>query len=589
MNQRENMEIDTALSTSGRRKWMKNAAVMIGSAAVPDLLRAQSKSGQAEGAAATAKDKSAAATRIVVASTFKAIVETSAGKVRGFTRNGIYAFKGMPYAATTEGKNRFMPPVKVEPWTGVRSSLALGPVCPQAYTSTFEGRRTGWSHDEEAFMFEWDDGIPSEDCLRINVWTPSINDNRKRPVMVWIHGGGFQSGSSNELRMYDGESLSRRGDVVVVSLNHRLGALGYLNLAEYGDKWIASANVGMLDLVAGLEWVRDNIGNFGGDPSKTMIFGQSGGGSKVGTLMAMPSAKGLFQRAAIQSGSGLRQATPEQSAQVAAAVIAELGLSRATIDRIQEFPNERIVQAGVLASQKLPATLGTSPIRGMGGLRWSPTVDGKILPRQPWDPDAPPYSTDVPFIVGTVLNEFANSVQAGDPSLDEMPMQEARKLVAAQYGDKADAILQVFAKAHPKATSYELYSRISGASSRQNAITQVERKAAQNAAPAYLYWFTWQTPILDGRPRAFHCAELPFCFYNTDRCAAMTGGGADAQALAAKISDAWIHFAREGDPNHSDIPRWPKFSASDCPTMIFDNVCEVRDNPDKAEREILKS
>src|SRR5690242_2242257 len=251
-------------------------------------------------AAKRTTDRSSSAA-IITASDRGSTTETTAGKVRGYVRNGIYTFKGIPYAQATSGKARFMPPQKPEPWAGVRSSMYYGQVCPQ-------GPRSGWAVDENAFMFEWDDGQPGEDCLRVNVWTPGINDNRKRTVMFWIHGGGYSAGSGQELKSYDGENLARRGDVVVVSVNHRLNSLGYLNLAEYGERWAASANVGMLDLVASLEWVRDNIGDFGGDRNSVTIFGQSGGGSKVGVLMAMPSAKGLFHKGIVESGSSLRQA-----------------------------------------------------------------------------------------------------------------------------------------------------------------------------------------------------------------------------------------------------------------------------------------
>ena len=550
---------------------MKNAATLAGGAAAANWL-------SLDGSATVQRSTQAPASRAVSASASKTIVETTAGKVRGFTHNGIHAFKGIPYARSTAGALRFMPPVKPQAWTGIRSSLALGPSSPQAFNCTSQGRRAGWNNDEEAFMFEWDDGRPSEDCLRVNVWTPAINDSRRRPVLVWIHGGGYSSGSSNELRMYDGDSLSRRGDVVVVSLNHRLGVLGYLNLLEYEERWACAGNAGMLDIVAALEWVRDNITSFGGDPKSVLIFGQSGGGGKVGTLMGMPEAKGLFQRASIQSGSNVRKPAQDRSPELAAAVLKELGLTKSTLDRIQELPYERIVEAGLLAQRRLnptPAAPGTG-----GGVNWAPVIDGKILPEHPWDPKASAFSSDVPLLVGTVLNEFANSVQAGDPSLDDMSIDEARKRLTAQRSDKADQLLDLFRRKYPKATPYELFSRISGMTARQNAVVQAERKAALGAAPAYLYWFQWQTPILDGRPRAFHCAELPFVFYNTDRCASMTGGGADARELAAKISDAWIAFARSGNPNHKGLPKWPAFNAAQCPTMIFDSACAVENGPD---------
>jgi para-nitrobenzyl esterase len=562
-----------------RRTWMKTAALLTGAAAAesvaPAGARAQAQNGRSTPAEA----------RIVKASAQTNIVETTAGKVRGFTANGIHAFKGIPYASSTAGKQRFMPPVKPTPWTGVRSALALGPSSPQAYNCTSIGRRAGWNNDEEAFMFDWDDGRPSEDCLRVNIWTPAVGTGR-RPVLVWIHGGGYSSGSSNELRMYDGESLSRRGNAVVVSLNHRLGVLGYLNLAGYGDRWASAGNAGMLDIVAALGWIKENIANFGGDPGSVLIFGQSGGGGKVGHLMGMPTAKGLFQRASIQSGStAVRRPARDRSGELAAAVLQELGLTGATIDKLQELPYERIVEAGVLAQRKMnptPAAPGTG-----GGVNWAPVIDGRILPEHPWDPKASPLSADVPVLVGTTLNEFANSIQAGDPSLDEMTLDEVKKRIAAQRGDRAEQILQSFQQKFPKATPYELFSRIGGMTGRQNAVLQAERKAAQGAAPAYLYWFQWQTPILDGRPRAYHCAELPFVFYNTDRCATMTGGGPDARELAARMADAWVAFARTGNPNHKGLPKWPEFTAAQCPTMVFDTTCIVANAPDAEHRRLL--
>ncbi len=556
-----------------RRNWIKTAAAIVGSSAASTVLPPTQN--LAEAAVAPRKP-------VVNASPRSLIVETTGGKIHGFARDGIIEYKGVPYAGDTSGKNRFMPPTKVTPWTGVRSSLALGPSSPQPYNCTLTGRRRGWDNDEEAFMFDWDDGRASEDCLRINVWTPSITDNAKRPVLVWIHGGGYQSGSSNELRMYDGESLSRRGDVVVVSLNHRLGVLGYLNLREYGEKWASAGNVGMLDIVAALQWVRDNVSNFGGDPSRVLIFGQSGGGGKVGTLMGMPSAKGLFHRAVIQSGSNVAAPARDRSGEVAAAVLAELGLNGSSLDRIQELPYVRIVEAGMEALRKVQAS--------GGGGGWGPVVDGKILPVHPWDPAGSALSASVPLMVGSVLNEFTNTIQRGNPKEDAMTLDELKSSLSMTYKDKSRQVLETFQKAHPKASPYELLSRITtGAGPRQNAVTQAARKAAQKAAPAYLYWFTWQTPILDGRPRAYHCAELPFVFYNTERCAAMTGGGPDALELGGKMADAWVAFARTGEPNHKGLPKWTPFAEALCPTMVFDNTCEVKNNPDTEERKVLRS
>ncbi|HEY2780512.1 MAG TPA: carboxylesterase/lipase family protein [Steroidobacteraceae bacterium] len=551
-----------------RRTLLKGAAAFacgaMGQGAISDVVAAPARPHGASSAPLVARDG-------------EAIVATRAGRVAGYVRNAIYTFKGIPYADDTAGANRFMPAATPKPWTGVRSSRQYGYVAPQ-------GPRSGWANDEEAFMFAWDDGVQSEDCLRVNVWTPGINDHKKRPVMLWLHGGGYTAGSGQELRSYDGENLARRGDVVVVSLNHRLNVFGYLDLSSYGDQYAASGNLGMLDIVAALEWVRDNIESFGGDSSSVTIFGQSGGGGKVSALMAMPAAKGLFHRAIVESGSLLR-GIPQQNAQKTADVIvAELGLTRDTLAQIHKLPYQQILNAALKALRDRPRPPGGIPNfrRISDSIGFAPVVDGKTLPTHPFDPQAPAISAGIPMIIGTTLNEFVTAIN--HPEYEAMSDEVLHSRVGEVYGEKAGAVIAAFRDRTPQAKPFDLWSRIASSGVRGSAIQQAKLKAMQGGAPAYLYWFTWQTPILSGRPRAFHCSEIAFVFDNTDRCETMTGGGAEARALAGKMCDAWIQFARTGNPNHAHLPRWPAYAAADQATMIFDKVSKVALNPDGEEQ-----
>jgi para-nitrobenzyl esterase len=517
----------------------------------------------------------------VVATDPKAIVETTSGKVRGYISNSVFTFKGVPYGAPTGGAARFQPPKKPQPWTGVRSSLHYGPICPVGYPLATPNRAFGG--DEDAFLLYRGSNATSqgEDCLRVNVWTPEVNGGPNRPVMVWMHGGGFLAGSGHDLLSYDGENLARRHDVVIVTHNHRLNAFGYLNLAELGgDKYKHSANVGLLDLVAILEWIRDNIARFGGDPKNVTIFGQSGGGGKVGCLMAMPAAKGLFHRAIVQSGSMLHGGTPEDTGRLAAAFVEELGLSKSQIDKLQEVPVERLTPAVFAAMRKTAPPPGpASDLRAMvRSLGWMPTVDGDVLPAHPFDPTAPAISAQVPMLIGTNLNEFVHGVD--NPGAYSLTTKQLEDRLKPRYGDRTTAIIAAYREEYPDGRPFELLSVISTSALRQGAVEQAKRKAALGAAPAYIYLFAWRTPMLDGRPGAFHSSEITFVFDNADRCVNLTGGLPEALDLSTKISEAWVRFARHGDPGHAGLPPWPAVAEGKVPTMVFDTRCALKDAPE---------
>jgi para-nitrobenzyl esterase len=464
--------------------------------------------------------------------------------------------------------------------------MNYGHVCPNNIAN-LNGGNNSPGNDEDAFLLYRIPANPAgEDCLRVNVFTPEINGSRKRPVMVYMHGGGFTAGSGNGLLSYDGTNLACRGDVVVVTHNHRLNIFGYLDLSQLGvSKYSGSVNVGMLDIVAVLEWVRDNISNFGGDPGNVTIFGQSGGGGKVSALMAMPAAKGLFHRAIVQSGSSLRMGLPEDSAKLAAAVLAELNLTKSQIDQIQTLPVESVI----LGARTALAKLGPPPAAGRGGagaaggrIGWGPTIDGKVVPNHPFDPVAPEISAGVPMLIGTNLNEMVNGVD--NPEVDSLTNAELMKRLSARYGDKSQAILDAYRREYPKETPFGLWAAISVASMRQNAFTQAERKAALGAAPAYQYIFGWRTPMLDGRPGTFHSCEIAFVFDNADLCVNLSGGLPEALTLSTRVSQAWVNFARHGNPNHSGLPNWPAFTAEKRATMIFDNTCAVKNDPERDGR-----
>jgi para-nitrobenzyl esterase len=566
----------------GRRAFVKGVATIGAGISASSFLAGNAHAQPAASAQSGVTPQGTGAKSDVIASDAKTVVETPSGRIRGFRRKGVYTFKGVPYGASTSGVNRFMAPAPPEPWPGIRNALQFGRACFQARGSSthfnFDGRNLA-SSDEDAFLLHRTGVlVPGEDCLRLNVWTPEINGSGRRPVMVYMHGGGYEGGFDNDLLSYDGENLSRNNDVVVVTHNHRLNVFGFLNLTEMGDRYADSANAGLLDYVAVLKWVRDNIPNFGGNPGNVMIFGQSGGGGKVINLMAMPLAKGLFHRAACQSGPFLKSLPPEYSAAVAAGVMKELGLSKSQVDELQKVPVDRLAGAADEVMKRMDAR-GTEGFRRTFGLTgWGPTVDGNILPHHPFDPRAPMESADVPLLTGTILNEGVSGLD--NREMTAMSDEEMNRGIRAEFGDKSDAIIKAYRREYPMESPFGIYAAIGAVAFRRPAVEQAARKAALGASPSYSYVFAWRTPMLDNRPGSFHACEISSVFDNAELCDHYSGMLPEALALAKQVSGAWVNFARTGNPNHAGLPDWPAYTAENRATMFFDVPCSVRNAPE---------
>ncbi len=519
----------------------------------------------------------------VIAGPTVAVVDTQSGRVQGFVRDGIYTYRGIPYATA----GRFQPPQPVESWDSTRTALMYGNICPQRAGNPLAN-----------FMFSGPHLDQSDDCLNLNVWTPSISGDERRPVMVWLHGGGFSNGSSIESYAYDGENLSRTGDVVVISVNHRLNAMGHLDLSAYGDQYANSANSGVMDLVAALQWVNANAAAFGGDADNVTIFGESGGGAKVLTLMATPAAEGLFHKAIVQSGAvgvmGMTLLSPEATSRVAELTLENLGLGPDDVPQLQTLPYDQIAEASQQAldqtaqEQQLVAAMGTGI-----GLSWTPSTDGTYIPVDPVGEKYPDLSKDIPLLIGSNLTEwttifalFDDMDKAQTDNKNNWSEDQVNEKIRAQLGDSADAVRAAFVAAYPDrnpadALYVDSFLRIP-------ALKTARLKSDQNGAPVYNYIFAWDTPILGGFPMSFHTSEITFVMNSLALTETQTGNGDEARALADKMSRAWVAFARTGNPNVDGLPDWPNYTRDTGATMVFDNQPEVKIHHDEELMRLLK-
>lgn len=502
---------------------------------------------------------SASNTTGIVVSKTEGITDTAYGKVRGFIDKGTYTFRGIPYAKA----ERFGLPEKPDSWEGIRSCLVYGVTAPITKMT---------SPDGGDFLIPHRYWAQDENCQNLNIWTPSLDTDAKKPVMVWFHGGGFTNGSAIEGVAYDGKNLSEYGDVVVVTVNHRLNVLGYLDLSAYGDEYTYSGNAGTADLVAALEWIQENIENFGGDPENVTIFGQSGGGGKVISMMKTPEAEGLFERAIVQSGGATFQ-EKETAQKIAAAVLENLGLNEDQIDELKTIPYDTLNEAGNQALAQVGEELGKS-------VSWRPVVDEDYL-----QSNLQEWSNEVPVMVGTVFGEMNcwNELDPNTKNKNEWTEEEVLAKMIGKYGDKAEAILEAFSEAWPEKNECDAYF-YTDPSSRTGILNERNEVGAEQN---YNYLFSYESPI-DGGVCSWHCSEIPFVFHNVELVEAAYAGSEEAYKLQDVVCSAWVNFAYNGDPNGENVPEWNTYTDDNKATMIFDTVSGERVGFAEKLQELMK-
>ena len=496
-----------------------------------------------------------------------AVASTEYGKIRGYMLHDIYCFHGIPYGAPTSGENRFMPPKRPVPWEGVRPAVAFGQSAPQEYYD----RRP-----ESYYMFtdHWNYDDMGEDCLRLNVWTPALDDGGKRPVLVWLHGGGFAKGNGIEQDGYNGENIARRRDIVFCSVNHRLNAFGFSDFSSVGDeRFKHSANVGMLDIVAALEWVRDNIENFGGDPSNVTIMGQSGGASKVCMLCAMPAAEGLFHKAVALSGDATRANNQEYSQKLGEAILKEAGLKPDQLDSLQRMPWNEYLEVAMRAQRKF---------RSNSGYRagFAPVGNDLDIPSGEFFENR---ESDVPMLLCSTFHEW--NPNRDDPEKEDITFEGVAKELSGTYKDPM-AVINGYREVFPEARPIEIWAY--AVSHRYGTVKTADARCRQGA-PVYMGWFGWESPLFDGRHRAFHCIDISFWLMNTDRMVTHNGGGNRPYRLSMKMSEALVNFMKTGKPSARKLPEWLPYTPDDGNVMILDDKSYMTTDIDKNARKIVEN